>query len=868
MNSNTRDRIEDWEEHPFGGGRDGLEDVARTGFTGAVRAGTLWVFLLNGRVVGVSGGTLGDLEGMDGTAFEAPDAGPALIAAMLEGDGETRAKYYTEDTPISEVDRTLRDGGFTGYLELSENVLSGDYYVAYYGGERLPVAYIGTSERLLTGEEAFEKADNEVGIYEVVDVDLEVRNILEDGSGAEGTPGTSVGASTDASPSETVQEDEGTTSSETTAATGTASAEDGAATSLSSDSGVGPAESGTAGHAGEDGTREESGTAAARTGNAGASTRVGGDAETGGASDDETSGSDDGAATGVTDGERAGGGDGETGAHPSAAGATGGASDPPSDGSRGTADGAGSTPAGDGRSSAAADDVRPAGTGRSEPGSSTAASGREAGVEASYEERSTGASGRERSSGPDPTEQRALEERLREEEQWRETRSIPSIDPDRSESARDQPSRRQGRGDSAGGGSPAGRPARGGDSSRTRSGRQSESRTTQPEPADDGPLRSDMLEREDKIDQLQQRVENLEQERRQLTAERDELSTERDQLGETVEELESRIQQLEAELDERNRRIEDLETELERRERSGPTSADERAAGGGGTGPGADQSGATAATGQSGASGDSEHRAGGTAPGSGGSAAGSAAGADGPAISKQEAIDGTNLFVRYDSKSAPTLETAHAGDADAATVRENLRIEHHTPFEAATASVEGRPYREFLDELMEYQFVEWLITTLPFEIRDTGHASALSQLYDALPRIDRAELNADVEVEPDQGDPVTFTFDVVAFDRRGTPLVVANVNDSRRPATESMLEDIEEASSAITYDDGTLAAGFLVTASFFEPDALAAAEEATKGGFLGRDSSASYVKLGRKRGYHLCLVESREGEFHVTQPEL
>jgi hypothetical protein len=59
-----------------------------------------------------------------------------------------------------------------------------------------------------------------------------------------------------------------------------------------------------------------------------------------------------------------------------------------------------------------------------------------------------------------------------------------------------------------------------------------------------------------------------------------------------------------------------------------------------------------------------------------------------------------------------------------------------------------------------------------------------------------------------------------------------------------------------------------VTASFFEPNALETASEATSGGLLSRDKRESFVRLGRKQGYHLCLVEAREGKFHLAVPEL
>ncbi len=155
MESEIVEQVTDWESQSFSGGYDGLRDLADAEFTGAVTEGTAWLFFLNGRVVGVFEGSLDRFESADGTAHRAPDPSLPLLFTMLETGGETKAQYYTEDTSLSSADGTLSSGNFTGYVELSENVLSGDYYVVYYGGRKLPCAYVGASRDLLTGEEAF-----------------------------------------------------------------------------------------------------------------------------------------------------------------------------------------------------------------------------------------------------------------------------------------------------------------------------------------------------------------------------------------------------------------------------------------------------------------------------------------------------------------------------------------------------------------------------------------------------------------------------------------------------------------------------------------------------------------------------------------
>jgi hypothetical protein len=83
-----------------------------------------------------------------------------------------------------------------------------------------------------------------------------------------------------------------------------------------------------------------------------------------------------------------------------------------------------------------------------------------------------------------------------------------------------------------------------------------------------------------------------------------------------------------------------------------------------------------------------------------------------------------------------------------------------------------------------------------------------------------------------------------------------------------MVGSLIEGARAVGASKGTLSSAFYVSNSFFDPGALDAVGEATKSGLLNRGSKKSFVKLSRKEGYHLCLVEARSGEFHLTVPEL
>jgi len=196
MDAERREAITEWDARDFSGGFAGIRRVAGDGFSGAVTDGVDWLFLVDGRAVEVAGADIDAFADVSGTAYEAPDDALPVLFAMQEAGSEPRAKYYTNDTPLTEADRKLSQGGFTGYIELSENVLSGDYYVAYTGGESMAAAFVGNARRLETDDEAFELAADEVGIYTVYEVDLTVRDLPSGGESA------AAGGATDAADTE------------------------------------------------------------------------------------------------------------------------------------------------------------------------------------------------------------------------------------------------------------------------------------------------------------------------------------------------------------------------------------------------------------------------------------------------------------------------------------------------------------------------------------------------------------------------------------------------------------------------------------------------------------------------------------------
>jgi len=743
MQARTVERVESWDARPFSGGVDQLHELADADFSGAVSAGGTWLFLLNGRVIGVFEGEVEDVtDAADGTVYEAPHESVALLYSMQERGGETQAKYYTNDTPLSEASETLSDAKFTGYIELSENVLSGDYYVVYYGGRSMSAAFVGTSEELVTGDEAFERADDEVGVYEVVKTPVNVTELPP-------------------------REDSGGGDDETAAAGG------GGGAGAASGAAAGAADDASAGSGAGDGADARGTDASLSTGSESA----------GGSTADAAGGPDAGEAS-ADEAPADAGGQSAASDRASARRSSDGDRDDDDDGS------------GDDSAGRSRQRARSRAESSNSSGSDAGSSGTGAAAEAGGTKTTTTTKAAASES----------EQAFDDEREWRKTTSVPTIDPDDSASGGD--GSQSGSGGSGGSRTKAPSSSTSSSSSTTKS-RSSRSRSSSPSSSSSGAkstvekLKQAVKQREQKLQAASERIDDLEDERDDLEAERDRL--------------EERVESLESERDELESTVEDLESELAAAEASG------------------------------------------------GSDGGDPAARD---LNPVDALSGTNLFVRYDSKGAPTLDELK-DTTDPAAVNENLRIDHHTQFDAGSATVNGEAFESFLPETTVHRFVSWAVRALPYEVRDSGHKSGLADLYDALPRVDRAELNGTVEVNPDEDTTVSRTFDVVLRDRMGNPLVVADVSTGRDPVTGDQMGALVEDATAIREGTDDLAAAMYVTGSFFEPAALETADEATAaGGLFSRSDRESFVKVGRKAGYHLCLVEDRNDAFHLTVPEL
>lgn len=719
MDRGTVSRIEDWESSSFSGGFAGLHDLAAANFSGAITDGTTWLFLLNGRVVGVFGGTIDSFEAASGTAYRAPDPVLPLLFAMRHRDGETQATYYTDDTPLSEVDQTLTEGNFTGYVELSENVLSGDYYVVYYGGRSMSAAFIGSAERVLTGDEAFSRANNEVGIYEVRSVDVDVTDIPDPGPGKNPTESPDPRIEAEEDPSTTEEPADG-------------SIMDGDTGFDTDDDRV------------DDQPNEEADSALS----------IDLDPQS---TDEQTT------------------------------------TDPVPDTTAEEFEALDPDP-----SQASSESISP----NTDPNDRPPDRKPEE-VSEAHEPTTEPSRDRERTdptpetSNPEDFDHGAPEEMadaepvnaaaagdapttdpFSEEAAWRQKRTVPALDPGESREEQAVRSRQE--------------PVQ------EQDGTEMERSESSPEPAKkerttEEPETARLSELKAALEDREATIRRLEEQLNSVSAEREALEDERDQLA---------------------RRVEEAEAD------TGEQTAQAQAA------------------------------------------------QPARSLSAKEALAQTDVFVRYGSKGKATLQTAHGGETDREEVNANLRLENHTRFESEEVAVDGEPFEAFIEGALEHRFVRWVVEDLIYEIRDTGNQRGLRDLYDVLPRIDRAEFGGTIVMRDEEGEERHEQFDVVMRDRMGQPLLVAKINDARDPATGDMMVDLVEGATAVGDVHESFDAAFLVTSSFFEPDALETAAEATGGGFLNREKKQSYVKLSRKHGYHLCLVEARGDDFHVAVPEL
>jgi hypothetical protein len=712
MVDGLRERIDAWSDRSVPDGLTGLQTLAEQDFDGVVTAGAATATFVSGRVLHLDG----DIEAMEElalTAKESPEPELALLCAMTATGGDAQAQYYTEDTDISSIDERLQSGGFTGYVELAENVLSGSYYRLYYAGTARSLAFVGINDDVLTGTEAFDRTLEEVGIYEVVPIDLSVTDLPEPPAPTD-TAGSAVGNS-DAG-------DDASADAEASPAAGAGaddSAENAAGTRTSTDSPGGTDAGGASdldGESGSEGASEGAGAhdlvdgGAADAGDDGRTDAV--DDGTADAGDTTTLSADDRA----IDLEDVPAGDSESVPEDET---TGSVLDPRADDDP---DGGGSAGA-DGVADTAAED----GLGGDGDGF---------------------ASSSDADSTAGATESAPLEAT--------ETDAVEGDD-----TTPNPPS-----GDGEVGSSGV-------------SGRSTESAASGPTGA----------------------------------------STDAETVGDRQDELE-----------ELRRRVATLEQQFQ-------TLEDRTAASSGGLGGDGSDTETTTER------------------------------------SPTEALGATDCLLRYETRAGATIEELLEGNSTAEAVRENLRVETNTTLDTESVTVEGVPYEEFFAASLERRVVGWLLCELPSEIVATDSQSALGDLVDVLPTIDRIgfqesiDLGSLAEEPPDEEAPESVEFDLVAWGGDGHPRVVADLSRSADPVGEGPVSSlIARGKSVASQTD--LAAVLFATEGYYEADARQAVEATTGGGLLARNNRASYVKMPRKRGFHCCLAEAYDDAIHLTVPEL
>jgi archaellum component FlaC len=746
MSTRVLDRVEEWDQRQFTGGYRGLQDLADQEFSGAVRADRLELFMTRGVAIAVRGGDIEAFEAVSGTAHEAPSPALPLLAVMQERSDEVRDRFYTERTAISEVDETLSAGGFTGYVELSENVLSGDYYLVYHAGKSMSVGFVGQSGRLIDGQEALETANDEVGIYQVRPVEIRPLDVPEPEPtppGGETTPEDQSGADDGERDRDEADDDEmGAAARESTVS----------ATDTADETGQEP----------PSGQRDPT---EARAG-------------------EETQES-----VGPADGEGA----------------------PAQESAESTADAAGT----DGASDETAGAEAPVGGTdieiRTIPSVDPARTARNGATETVDEVESASA---DHSDTPQPPQEPADHPGEESEEPPTEASASGAKAPD-AEAETD---------DATAVGSAAERLS---ELETERDDLQEQLQTVR-EQRDE--LQEQLQTVSEQRDDLQKQLQTVREERDELQEQLQTVSEERDDLQEQLQTVREERDDLQEQLQTVREERDDLQEQLQ----AVSEERDEQLGGGDHDGP----------VPAAGAEGDASD--------------------DGPVreLPPRDALTETVVFVRYRSQGDVTLKNAHAGDGDQQSLAANLQLEVYGGFEGSV-EVEGQPYETFVEETLAYEFVEWTVTDLPFEIRATGNRTALKGLYDALPAVDHADLQGSVDLA-EESEP----FDIVLRDQRERPLLVATIDSSRNPVTGDQMEQFVTAVERVGQAEDSLQGAFLVGRSYFDGNALDIADEATKGRLLSRDKRKSFVSISRKQGYHLCLVEAREGSLHLAVPEL
>ena len=236
---------------------------------------------------------------------------------------------------------------------------------------------------------------------------------------------------------------------------------------------------------------------------------------------------------------------------------------------------------------------------------------------------------------------------------------------------------------------------------------------------------------------------------------------------------------------------------------------------------------------------------------------------------RRGALEESNLFIRYADKAGPSLRDFRLQNAAIEKVQENLTVETHTNFDPQRVTIDGQPFDEYLHQSTEYKFISWVTGDLLALIDTTGTRGSLGPLFEAITAIDRVELYGEITTSvPDEDEPISRPFDIIARNKVGDPLIIADVNTTTAPTTRAMTRALSEKIMDLAPEIPDIAAGFYVTESFYDPGALQVIADAVSSGIIPRTNKRSYVRIGRGRGFHLCLSERRGEEFYLNVPDL
>lgn len=119
-----------------------------------------------------------DIESIE---LHIPNIKELVLVIGLESLGYSKLKsFYTEDTSVEEIDSKLQDNEFNGYIEISENTISGRHYGMYSDGTRYSLT-IKDSE-YITGEKSYDRGLSYAGLYDLYKSDhtynVDVKDII------------------------------------------------------------------------------------------------------------------------------------------------------------------------------------------------------------------------------------------------------------------------------------------------------------------------------------------------------------------------------------------------------------------------------------------------------------------------------------------------------------------------------------------------------------------------------------------------------------------------------------------------------------------------------------------------------------------